>query len=261
MNIAVRNFLDILVKNGVITHQQSEKYEIDSLQQNDPIDVFLIKNTVIRKEDILAAKGEYFKVDYKDVSRLPISPQSIALISEPIARNYHLIPYEVDDVNNTLKVIMADPFDVNTIDFISKKTGKKVIPILGLMLDIEEALNIVYTQSLSPDINEALKDVEPTVKTVRADDISNLIKEAPIAKIVTTILEFAIKGRASDVHIEPLEAKTRVRYRIDGLLQEKLILPKGIHDSLVSRIKILSGLKIDEKRIPQDGRFNFKMGE
>ncbi len=88
-----------------------------------------------------------------------------------------------------------------------------------------------------------------------------IVKEAPIAKIVNTILEFAVKSRASDIHIEAQETKTRVRYRIDGILHEKLSLPKGIHDALVSRIKILSAMKIDEKRIPQDGRFSFHLGE
>ncbi len=92
-------------------------------------------------------------------------------------------------------------------------------------------------------------------------DLSQLsgetIRQAPITKIVETVVTFAIKARASDIHIEPLEDRTRVRYRIDGILQEKLILPKSVHEAVISRIKILSGLKIDEKRLPQDGRFNF----
>ena len=91
--------------------------------------------------------------------------------------------------------------------------------------------------------------------------MGRLIKEASIAKIISKVLEFAIKSRASDVHIEPEEDKTRIRYRIDGILHEKLVVPRDIHDALVSRIKILSDMKIDEKRIPQDGRFNFRSEE
>ena len=90
---------------------------------------------------------------------------------------------------------------------------------------------------------------------------TGLIREEKIAEIVSHILDFAMRARASDVHIEPQEKSTRVRYRIDGILQEKLTIPKELHDSLISRIKILSGMKIDEKRIPQDGRFNFKAGD
>ncbi|MFS8160511.1 MAG: GspE/PulE family protein, partial [Candidatus Roizmanbacteria bacterium] len=167
----------------------------------------------------------------------------------------------IDNATNTLKVAMINPLDIQSLDFIAKKSGKKVQPYLAKEDSIQKAIDLAYTEGLSPDINEALKEVKKEVNTVDAAQIGQIIKEAPIAKIVTTVLEYAIKGRASDVHIEPQELKTRIRYRIDGLLQEKLVLPKGIHEALVSRIKILSGLKIDEKRLPQDGRFNFKIGK
>ena len=128
--------------------------------------------------------------------------------------------------------------------------------------DIEESIQKHYNQSLSAEVTEALKETgKPTavnIKTFDAQQMGRVIREAPIAKIVTTILEFAQKAHSSDIHIEPMEDKTRIRYRIDGILHEKLVLPKNIHEALVSRIKILSGMKIDEKRIPQDGRFNFK---
>ena len=120
----------------------------------------------------------------------------------------------------------------------------------------------MYTKGLSPEVKEALEEVGKNIAN-QTDKISEtaIIKEAPIAKIVDTVLEFAVKGRASDIHIEPDSEKTRIRYRIDGILQEKLTLPRSIHESLVSRIKILSQMKIDERRIPQDGRFSFKVGE
>src|SRR3989338_5778256 len=121
-----------------------------------------------------------------------------------------------------------------------------------------------YSTSLSEEVTEALKDVSvdetSRVRTVQLEK-TGFIREEKISEIVNRILEFAIRARASDVHIEPEEKLTRVRYRIDGILQEKLTIPKALHDSLVSRIKILSDMKIDEKRIPQDGRFNFKGSE
>ena len=126
-----------------------------------------------------------------------------------------------------------------------------------LKLAIEEH----YSRSLSTEVTEALKETgKPRPEKISQDITSGVIREAPIAKIVSTLLEFAVKAKASDIHIEPLEDKTRVRYRIDGILYEKLILPKSVHESVISRIKILSGMKIDEKRLPQDGRFNFKTG-
>lgn len=261
MTIPAKQFLDLLVTKQVLTPQQASQFELDALQKNVPIDEYLITNSSINKKDLLQTKSELLHIDALDISTVPIAPQALTLIPESLARKYFLIPFELDEKNDSLKIVMFDPFDVQAIDFLQKKTSKQIVPILGLKDDIVKAIDLFYTQGLSPEITDALKEVEPEVKTIHAEEISNLIKEAPIAKIVETALEYAIKGRASDVHIEPQETKTRIRYRIDGILQEKLILPKTIHDSLVSRIKILSGMKIDERRIPQDGRFNFKIAD
>lgn len=261
MNISPKKFLTILVNDRVISQQEADRYEIDSLQKNIPIDLYLLNYTKVDKEAILKTKAQMLNLPWVNVEKIPIAPQALSLISELVARKYEIIPFEINEKDNSLKVAMANPLDLEVIEFLEKKTGKKIIPVLGLRNDIKKAIDIFYAQGLSPDIVRALKEIQPQIRTVRVEDIGNIIKEAPIAKIVTTILEYAIKARASDIHIEPQENRTRVRYRIDGILHEKLSLPKGIHDSLVSRIKILSELKIDEKRLPQDGRFNFKLGE
>jgi len=261
MTIPTKQFLSILVRNKIISQEEADHHEISSLEKNLPIDIYLLQNTKIKKEEILKAKGEMLNIPWADVNSVPIAPQALSLVPEVISRKYNLIPFEINEIEGTLKAIMENPFDLQILEFLEKKTGKKIIPVLGLKDDIIKAIDTFYLQGLSPDVVAALKEIQPEVRTIRAEDIANIIKEAPIAKIVSTILEYAIKGRASDVHIEPQENRTRVRYRIDGILHEKLTLPKGIHDSLISRIKILSELKIDEKRIPQDGRFNFKIGE
>lgn len=261
MTLPTKPFLDALVAEKVITPEAAQKYEVDALQSNQQIDNFLIANSDISQEAILKAKAQVLQVPWVTGASMPLAPQAIALVPESLARQYMLIPFELNEKENSLKIAMADPFDVQTIGFLQKKTGKRIIPVLSLKEDVEKTIDVVYTQNLSPNITEALKEFSPEVRTVQAENIGQIIKEAPIAKIVKTILEYAIKGRASDVHIEPQETRTRVRYRIDGMLQEKLALPRTIQDSLVSRIKILSGLKIDERRAPQDGRFNFKMGD
>ncbi len=255
-----KQFLSILTQNNTISPETAVKYEIDALQKSIPIDEYLLTAGVARNA-VLSAKAQILNIEGTDIIHVPVSPQALSFVPESIARKHILIPCELTDHDETLKIVMSNPFDVETIEFLAKKTGKRIVPTLGLKDDIEATIEMFYAQGLTPDISEALKDVEPQVKTVNSQDLAASVKEAPIAKIVTTLLEFAVKGRASDIHIEPHELKTRVRYRIDGILQEKLILPKSIHDSLVSRIKIISDLKIDEKRIPQDGRFNFKMGD
>lgn len=261
MTIPTRKFLDILIAKGSLSKEDSEKFEVESLQKNEPIDQYLIQHSQVKHEDILEAKGTILNTPVVHIDKVPIAPQALSLIPESISRRYNLIPFELVENNTFLKVAMENPFDIQIIEFLEKKTSKRIQPFLAFPEDITKAIEAFYTQGLSPDVVEALKEVQPEVKTIRSDQIGNFIKEAPIAKIVSTILEYAIRGRASDIHIEAQENRTRVRYRIDGILQEKLVLPKGIHDSLVSRIKILSQLKIDEKRIPQDGRFNFKSGD
>lgn len=260
MKFAAQDFLKILVEGGIINPEQSDHFQVDSLTKNQSIDEYLIKNSAVPKEEILKAEAKLLNVGYVDVTRAPVSPQALSLVPESVARNYSILPLNVDEKTNTLRIAMKDPFDFVATEFLTKKTGKKIEAVLGLEEDIKKRIDFLYTQGLSPDVLEALKDVKKPALEVGLLDSKEMVAEAPIAKIVSTILEYAVSGRASDIHIEPEEQSARVRYRIDGILSEKLTLPRSIHDSLVSRIKILSALKIDEKRIPQDGRFNFKIG-
>jgi type II secretory ATPase GspE/PulE/Tfp pilus assembly ATPase PilB-like protein len=199
-----------------------------------------------------------------DVGTASITPEALNVLPEAVAVKYLTLPFAIDKEEGVLSVVMANPVDLQALEFIEKKTGMKIKPHLGEKTRLQKEIKNRYAQSLSSEVTEALKDTaaaQPEAKLKAAELAGGVIREAPIAKIVSTILEFAIKARASDVHIEPLELKTRVRYRIDGILYEKLILPKNVHDNVVSRIKILSHMKIDEKRLPQDGRFNFRAGE
>lgn len=258
MTIPIKTFLNLLVAQKALTQKEADHCEIEALQKNIPIDEYLIKNFPAKKEAVLKIKAGFLNIPWVNVESIPITPQLLSYIPESIARKNIILPLEFNPQNQSLKVVMENPFDLTVIEFLEKKTGKKIMPVLGLKNDIEKAIDAFYTQAFSPDVSAALKEVTPISLQKRTDENQSTEKTAPIAKIITTILEYALKGRASDVHIEPQEKSTRVRFRIDGLLNEKLSLPKEIHDSLVSRIKILSGLKIDEKRVPQDGRFNFK---
>ncbi len=259
MNIAPKQILDLLVKKGVIDQAKSDKIELETLQKNIPIDDYLFNAQDIKKTDVLAAMSDILHVPSIDVTTTAIDPQALGMIPESLCRKYMIIPVIFDPKSNTLTIATADPFNITLSDFLEKKTAKNIIFALGYLSDITKSIDLAYSQSLSPEVTEALKEVDTSVRKPDAD-VGTVIKEAPIAKILSTILEFAVKSRASDVHIEPQETNVRVRYRIDGILQEKLTLPKGIQDALVSRTKILSEMKIDERRIPQDGRFTYRLG-
>lgn len=258
MNLAPKKLLGQLIKNGIIDQKTADRYELDSLQKNMSIYDYLLSSTTISKSEILKAASELMQISFVDLTTSPIDPQAISLVSESIARRYTILPFRYDSQTQTVYIATTEPFNTYVADFIVRKIGKRVVLALADLQDIKKSIDISYTQGLSPEVKEALKEYK-TAET-KVEDQGSVIKEAPIAKIVSTILEFAVKSRASDIHIEPEEARTRVRYRIDGILSEKLSLPKTIHEAVVSRIKILAQLKIDERRIPQDGRFGFKLG-
>jgi type IV pilus assembly protein PilB len=260
MNISPKQLLGQLVKNGIVTQEEASKYEVGSLQKNVPIDQYLLKDAELKPAEVVKAIAQVLGVPYVDLANSPVDPQAVGYISESIARRFLVLPYKYDPKDQAIYVASADPFNTFVTDFLEKKTGKKIILSLTDSETINKTLNVSYSQGLTPEVSEALKEYEPTIGKKPIEDVGNVIKEAPIAKIVSTVLEFSIKSRASDIHIEPQETKSQIRYRIDGILHEKLSLPKSIHDALVSRIKILSEMKIDEKRIPQDGRFTFKIG-
>ncbi len=261
MVISPKQLLDQLVKNKAITQDEADRHELSSLQKNIPLEEYLAKFTEIKKGEITKAMAQIIGVPYIDLSNSPVDPQALSFISESVARKFMIMPYKYDPKDQIIYVASSDPFNTYITEFLGKKTSKKIILAFDNAEEIKKTIDVSYSQGLSPEVSEALKEYEPQAAKIAIENIGSIIKEAPIAKIVSTILEFAVKSRASDVHIEPQEAKTQVRYRIDGILHEKLTLPKSIHEALISRIKILSEMKIDEKRIPQDGRFSFKLGE
>ena len=256
MNITPKQLLDQLVKNQQVSKTEAEKFEVSSLQKNLSIIDYLYQFSHVPRIEIVKARAEIEQIPYIDLGKTPIDSQAVGLISESINRRYEIIPYRFDPKESAIYIATKDPFDTTIIDFLEKKTGKKIILILADHEQIVKMIDLSYSQGLSPEVRDALKEYSPDL---HKEAISNIqLQQAPIAKIVSTILDFSIKGRASDIHIEPEENRTKVRYRIDGILQEKLSLPKTIHEALISRIKILSEMKIDEKRIPQDGRFTFR---
>jgi len=257
-----KGLLDYLTSNGLLAQDVAEKIKLEAVSLNKPVEGLLLEKKAVDAEALVKAKASILGVEYFNESQVAVSPEIVGLVSEAIANKYNLVPISLDRHSNKLKVAMVRPDDVTAIDFLKKRTGYQIEAVMGSEKVVKELRERLYTQSLTGDISSVLKQEgeaveEKKVRTVTQETISEIIKEPKIVEIVKKVLEHAIRLRASDVHIEPQEGMTRIRYRIDGVMEEKLTLDKTFHAALISRIKILAGMKIDEKRLPQDGRFNF----
>lgn len=260
---AYQSAADILFSKKLITAQQYEEIKVKSASQGVSLDNVLEVMHIVSEDKLAEAKSELLGVPFVSLANTSFSPQVLNLIPRAVAERFSLIPFGYDDKTKTLSVAMGNPADLDALQFVREKTGLSISVFAASPSDISKAIFEQYRQELVGEVGEALKETEEMykTKTINSADIAKIITDAPIAKIVSTILEYAVTSRASDVHVEPQEDRVRVRYRIDGILYDRLSLPKGVQDALVSRIKILSELKIDEHRIPQDGRFNFKVFE
>lgn len=250
---------DILFQKGLITADQLSAVQLESINSGHSVDQILIQHNLLPVDKIMEAKAQLLNVPFIKLEGKAISSDILNLIPEPAARRYTIIPFEKQ--GEELWVAMADPLDIQISQFIEKRSGKRVKPFLAIPEDILKAIADQYSQNLTSEVTSALKEVQSVKPDEQLETGPEVIREAPVSNIVSQLMEYAIKTRASDIHIEPQEDRTRVRYRIDGILHEKVLLPKGVHDAVVSRIKILSNLKIDERRLPQDGRFTFVYGE
>ena len=257
-----QNILSFLVADKRITEEIAKSVSTESLTSGLPPEEILRRRRLVAEQDIARARAATLGIPFVTLAGKARAPNVTSYIPEAVARRYTLMPFAFDAAKNEISVAMFDPLDFQVIEFLEKKSGKSIRPFMALKDDIVATIEDAYQQNLGADVTAALKENETNqVKTYEAGRLGQVIREAPIAQIVSAVLEQAIRIRASDVHIEPLPGDTRVRYRVDGILSERLTLPKGLHDAVISRIKILADMKIDEKRVPQDGRFNFKMGD
>lgn len=259
-NMSAQNYAleDILFKMGLLTKDQFSAIKLESINSGQPVEKIIIQRNLLPPDKITQAKAQLLNVPFVKLEGKAIPVDVLNLIPEPAARRYIIIPFEKR--GDELWVAMADPLDIQIIQFIEKRSGFRVKPFLALAEDITKAINDQYSQNLTSEVTSALREVASVKPQEVAIEGPEILHEAPVSNIINQLLEYAIKVRASDIHIEPQEDRTRVRYRIDGILQEKILLPRGVHDALISRVKILSVLKIDEKRLPQDGRFTFTFG-
>lgn len=253
--------LDALLASHLITQPQYNEVKLKIVAQGLSEEDALATLNIVSEERLSETKAKLLGIPYISLDSTSFSPQALGFVPEAVVQRFNLIPFSYDERTKSLSIAMANPVDLDAISFVRQKTGLNIKTFAATSSAIKQAIEMQYKQELVGQVGEALKETEEVkqTKTVDATKIFQLIKEAPIAKIVSTVLEYAVKSRASDVHIEPQEERVRVRYRIDGILYDRLSLPKSVQEAVISRIKILSEMKIDEHRSPQDGRFNFKI--
>jgi len=198
-------------------------------------------------------------VPFVDLSKEIIPADILQIVPEPIAKKYKIVAFEKDGRN--LKIAMLNPEDIQTIDFIRKKTGLRIITCLTSEESIEAVLK-QYEKSLKAEFGDIInKNSDEPGSDEAEEDLEKIAQGLPIIKIVDTLVKHAVLQSASDIHIEPDEKEVRVRYRIDGILHDAMTLPKQVKQGIIARIKVLSNLKLDEHRVPQDGRFKIEKDE
>ena len=258
-----KTLLDMLLADNLITQEQYDDIKVKSASQGVTSASIIESMNIIPEKKLAEEKAKLLGVPFISLETTSFAPQALSLIPKAVVERFSLIPFLYDEKTRTLSIAMSNPVDLEALQFVTQKTGLTIKSFAASEAEVKKAISEQYSQEIVGEVGEALAETEDYKKTRTVDSkqIGEIIKEAPIAKIVSTILEYAVTSRASDVHIEPQEDRVRVRYRIDGILYDKLSLPKNVQDAVVSRIKILSEMKIDEHRLPQDGRFNFKVSD
>ncbi|HUQ85431.1 MAG TPA: GspE/PulE family protein [Candidatus Limnocylindrales bacterium] len=258
-----KSVLDILLSENEITKEQYDEIQVKSASTGTSTTELLKQSKVVSDDKIARALAKFVGISYVDLTAVSFSPQALGNLPNEVIEKFQLIPFLFDEQSKTLSVAMSNPLDLESVGFIRQKTGLNIKVFAANPAEVKKAIETQLGQGLTGVVDEAIKETEEfsNKRVVDSKQLTEIIPDAPIAKIVSTILEFAVTSRASDVHIEPQEDRVRVRYRIDGILYDKLSLPRNVEEQLISRIKILAELKIDERRIPQDGRLNFKVNK
>lgn len=219
----------------------------------------LLEKELIKEAELQKVYAYVLGIPFVDLSKEQIPFDILSIVPEPIAKKYSIIAFQKSGTD--LKVAMLNPEDLQTIDFIKKKTGLKIIPCLTTRESVHMVLR-QYEKSLKAEFGDILTDEVNNHENEEKDgDLEKIAAGLPIIRIVDTLLKHAILQSASDIHIEPEEKDVIVRYRIDGVLHDAMTLPKDVATGIVARIKVLSNLKLDEHRLPQDGRFKIEKDE
>jgi type IV pilus assembly protein PilB len=251
---------DDLVQRGLVKSGELEELKKKAETENSPFFTYLVNKKIIDNEELTKSIAISTKVPYVNLEDTKLDQKVLGLLPKDIAERYMAVPLGM--MQNRLVVAMLDADNVQAVDFLSSKIGQPLKVYLASETGIRSVLS-QYTSNFSEDLERAEDASQDSAKKPKGpgDDLKNLVQDSPISKALSTMLDYAANNRASDIHMEPLEKELKIRVRIDGVLREIMKLPKSYEAPLVSRVKILASLKIDEHRVPQDGQFTIKVGQ
>jgi type IV pilus assembly protein PilB len=254
-----------ILDSGLASRQEIEAAEAEAEKDGlGGVGEMLVKQGKFSQDDLRRIQAHILGVPFVDLKGQKIDFGILSLIPEPIARRHNIVAFRKTE--SGLEVAMLDIGDLEAVNFVKKKVGMKILPrltdqgsIKGILLQYQKSLKAEFGDIIQKEAGQMKMVKEGDEGDMSAGDLKKMAEDLPVVRIVDTLLNHAIIQSASDIHIEPMENQLLVRYRIDGMLHDAMVLPKDTAPGLTARIKVLSNLKLDEKRLPQDGRFKIEM--
>ncbi|OGZ26990.1 MAG: hypothetical protein A2365_02705 [Candidatus Nealsonbacteria bacterium RIFOXYB1_FULL_40_15] len=255
----------MIADSGIASKEQLENAHKKAKKSGKELRDILIAEKIVAEDEIIKLEAYILGIPFVNLEKVKIPGDILKIIPEPVAKSYNIIAFNRE--GEKLEVAMLDPEDLMTIEFIKKKSGLKILPRLTTPTGINSALR-QYQKTLEAEFGDIIKKEVGGIRSIKEGsekedkkDLRKVAEELPVIRIVDTLLKHAILQRASDIHIEPTEKEVIVRYRIDGILHDAMTLPSMASSGIVARIKVLANLKLDEHRLPQDGRFKVESGD
>lgn len=256
MRIENKQLRDFIQDSGMVSELELNESFNEAEKNKKALGDILLEKKLIEEVQLRKLYAYILGVPFVDLRKENIAQDILQIVPEPIAKKYKIVAFEKK--GRDLRVAMLNPEDIQTVDFIRKKTGLKIITCLTTEESIDVALK-QYEKSLKAEFGDIIeRNSEEAGNDENKEDLEKIAQGLPIIRIVDTLIKHAILQSASDIHIEPDEKEVRVRYRIDGILHDAMTLPRQVKDGIIARIKVLSNLKLDEHRVPQDGRFKIE---
>jgi len=256
MRVSDQQLKAFLLDAGLATESQLAKAESEAKRKQQRLGEVLVGQGTVKPADLARLQAYILGIPFVSLEKEVIPRGTLEIIPEAVAREHNIVVFKKSGGN--LEVAMLDPEDLQTIEFIKKKSNLRILPRLTNENSIKTVLQ-QYQKPLQAEfgemVDEEVKAVVSSEEAISGEELEQSAKELPIIRIVDAFLKHAILQKASDIHVEPYEKEVVVRYRVDGLLRDVMILPKQVAPGIVARVKILSNLKLDEHRLPQDGRF------